>query len=272
MKQTLLLVAAGICLTFCFAFPKAAQAGALPNLDPEIIANSWQEQGDAFASVTLNGRELVRFKESANFPNVESKAEELADQLNELIQDDKFDAERLLPSREGELAAIRIDGATVIKFPVADIVEIGKPSRSTPLQHSWRIVNMIRYAKGVTLLPQSFLKLSEIALHDAGRLSKAAGHFSGAASWYGGSFNGRKTADGTIFREECMTAAHRSLPLGTKLLVMNRRTGDACVVKVNDRGPYVGGRVIDLSKGAARQLNMVGCGVTTVDCLVLGRD
>ena len=68
-----------------------------------------------------------------------------------------------------------------------------------------------------------------------------------------------------------MTAAHRSLPFGTKLLVMNRRTGDSCVVKVNDRGPFIGGRVIDLSKGAARQLNMLGSGIAMVDCIVLGK-
>jgi len=98
-----------------------------------------------------------------------------------------------------------------------------------------------------------------------------SGRFSGNASWYGPHFHGRKCSDGTIFDQEGMTAAHRSLPFGTKLLVMNRRTGASCVVKVNDRGPFIGGRVIDLSKGAARQLNMLGSGVAMVDCIVLGK-
>jgi rare lipoprotein A len=69
-----------------------------------------------------------------------------------------------------------------------------------------------------------------------------------------------------------MTAAHRSLPFGTKLLVMNRKTGSSCVVEINDRGPFVGDRVIDLSRGAARQLNMISSGVALVDCLVLGSE
>lgn len=244
----------------------------LPDIDPEIIANSWQEQDDTFASVTLNGKEILKFKESANCPNAGQKAEEIAAKLNELLLDDKFDAERLFPSRAGDLAALKVDGETVLKLSATDIVDSDQSEPSSALTMSWRMVNTIRNALGATQLPQSFLKFSELALHDIRGLGQAAGHFSGAASWYGGYFNGRKTADGTIYDERNMTAAHRSLPLGTKLLVMNRRTGDSCVVKVNDRGPYIDGRIIDLSKAAARQLNMVGCGVATVDCLVLGKD
>ncbi len=70
---------------------------------------------------------------------------------------------------------------------------------------------------------------------------------------------------------EGMTAAHRSLPFGTRLLVMNRSTGDSCVVSVNDRGPFIGDRIIDLSKGAARKLNMLGSGVALVDCVIIGQ-
>lgn len=242
----------------------------MPDLAPEIIANSWQEADEKYASVTLNGREIVKIKESDHIPNAEEYAEEFAAKLDEVLKDNKFDPEKLVPAKDGEIATIKLDGSTVIKFPAAaDLIAVDKPPKATPLEHSWRIVNAIRTALGVTLLPQSFLKLSEFAIRDASLLTKAAGHFSGAASWYGGKFNGRKTSDGTIFDEKNLTAAHRSLPFGTRLLVMNRKTGDSCVVKVNDRGPFIDGRVIDLSKAAARQLNMIGSGVATVDCLVL---
>src|SRR5262249_40165933 len=100
--------------------------------------------------------------------------------------------------------------------------------------------------------------------------AKIGNCFSGAASWYGAKFHGRKCSDGSKFDMNGLTAAHRSLAFGTKLLVMNRKTGDSCVVQVTDRGPFVDGRVIDLSRGAAQQLNMLSSGVAMVDCLVLG--
>ncbi len=92
----------------------------------------------------------------------------------------------------------------------------------------------------------------------------------GAASWYGDEFHGRKTASGEVYDMEAMTAAHRTLPLGTYVRV--RRTdgrGDA-VVKVNDRGPFVEGRIIDLSRAAARRLGMLGEGVAEVEVTALG--
>lgn len=84
--------------------------------------------------------------------------------------------------------------------------------------------------------------------------------FKGLASWYGGKFHGRKTASGERFDEDKLTCAHRTLPFGTELLVMNPATGKACTVTVNDRGPYHGKRVIDLSKAAARKLGIKGVG------------
>ena len=78
---------------------------------------------------------------------------------------------------------------------------------------------------------------------------------SGAASWYG---SGHRTASGERFNPNGMTAAHRSLPFGTKVRVENRRTGRAVIVRINDRGPFVRGRIIDLSRGSARALGMGG--------------
>lgn len=86
----------------------------------------------------------------------------------------------------------------------------------------------------------------------------------GIASYYGGMFNGRKTANGEIFNENKFTAAHKTLALGSYALVTNLRNGRKIVVRINDRGPFSGTRILDLSKGAARELRMLQSGVAKV--------
>jgi len=86
----------------------------------------------------------------------------------------------------------------------------------------------------------------------------------GQASWYGNQFANRPTASGTLFDPEKLTAAHRKLPLGTKVVVTNLHNGRSVLVTINDRGPYWGNRDIDLSYRAARVLGMVRRGVARV--------
>ena len=86
----------------------------------------------------------------------------------------------------------------------------------------------------------------------------------GTASWYGEYFQGKTTASGEPYDMNDLTAAHPSLPLGTRLRVTNLRNGRAVIVRVNDRGPVVDGRIIDVSFGAARILGMNGTGVQRV--------
>lgn len=93
----------------------------------------------------------------------------------------------------------------------------------------------------------------------------------GMASWYGPGFHGRRTANGERFNQNALTAAHRSLPFGTKVRVTNTRTGRSVVVRITDRGPFTGGRVIDLSAAAARIVGVMQSGVAPVTLEVLGR-
>ena len=86
----------------------------------------------------------------------------------------------------------------------------------------------------------------------------------GGASWYGPGFNGKRAASGQIFNENEMTAAHRSLPFGTKLRVTDQKTGNQIQVTINDRGPFHGSRIIDLSKAAAGKLGFRNRGTTSV--------
>lgn len=82
----------------------------------------------------------------------------------------------------------------------------------------------------------------------------------GTASYYGRRFHGRLTANGERFNMHGMTAAHKTLPFGTKVRVTNTRTGRSVVVRINDRGPFVRGRVIDLSRAAAQKIGMISSG------------
>jgi len=91
----------------------------------------------------------------------------------------------------------------------------------------------------------------------------------GQASWYGHPHHGRRTASGEVFDMNELTAAHRTLPLGTRVLVTNTDTGEALEVRINDRGPFARGRILDLSYAAGRILGAVGPGVIPVRLRVI---
>ncbi len=93
----------------------------------------------------------------------------------------------------------------------------------------------------------------------------------GIASWYGGKFHGRATASGEIYDMEKISAAHKSLPFGALVRVDNLDNGQSLEVRINDRGPFVRGRIIDLSKAAARRLGMLEAGVARVRLSLVGR-
>jgi rare lipoprotein A len=98
-----------------------------------------------------------------------------------------------------------------------------------------------------------------------------AGVQMGKASWYGGSFHGGPTASGETYNKHSMTAAHLKLKFNTRVRVTNLKNGRSVVVRINNRGPYSKGRIIDLSEAAARQLDMIEAGVVPVRLEVLGR-
>ena len=91
----------------------------------------------------------------------------------------------------------------------------------------------------------------------------------GFASWYGAPHHGRRTASGEVYDMHQLTAAHRTMPFGTRLLVTNRDTSQSAEVRVNDRGPFVEGRILDVSYAAARQLGAVGPGIIPVRVRVI---
>lgn len=119
-------------------------------------------------------------------------------------------------------------------------------------------------ASVISVAPQGFA-------HDAahGAPVQVAQILTGSASWYGPKFHGRLTANGERFNMDDLTAAHRTLPFGTRVRVTNNATGKAVIVRINDRGPFHGNRVIDLSRGAAKSIGLMSRGVGNVKIEVL---
>ena len=107
--------------------------------------------------------------------------------------------------------------------------------------------------------PSVIEKLNTVASKTVRKFSQT-----GAASWYGRQFHGRKTASGETFDMNGLTAAHRSLPLNCYVKVTNKNNGKSVVVKVNDRGPFHGNRVLDLSYGAAKRIGITNSGTGRV--------
>jgi len=91
-----------------------------------------------------------------------------------------------------------------------------------------------------------------------------SGTETGMASYYSETYNGKKTANGEIYHSSELTAAHKKLPFGTKVKVTNISNGKTVKVRVNDRGPYVAGRIIDLTREAAKKIDMLAAGVVKV--------
>ena len=124
-------------------------------------------------------------------------------------------------------------------------------------------------ADSVPSLDERFLPKPQIAPLAPGQQIAAAGTQVGQASWYGPGFYGGRTASGEVLRPGTYTAAHRWLPFGTRVRVTNLNNGLTAVVRINDRGPFAGGRIIDLAHGAASALGVTSSGVAQVRLEVL---
>ena len=108
------------------------------------------------------------------------------------------------------------------------------------------------------------LSIASIAFGALAPLSAEAGSRCGIASWYGPGFHGSRTASGERFNSHGLTAAHRNLPFGTRLKVLNPSNGRSVIIRVNDDGPHIAGRMLDLSQGAFARIASTGQGIAKV--------
>jgi rare lipoprotein A len=109
-----------------------------------------------------------------------------------------------------------------------------------------------------------FITIASLALGALAPLAVEAKSSCGIASWYGPGFHGNLTASGERFNSRALTAAHKSLPFGSRVKVVNQTTGRSVTIKINDDGPHVPGRIIDLSEGAFARIASLGQGVAKV--------
>lgn len=112
-------------------------------------------------------------------------------------------------------------------------------------------------------------KRTKVSLPPAMKSVKKGYTEEGVASWYGHPYHGRKTSNGETYNMNELTAAHQTLPFGVWVEVKNKKNNQTVTVRINDRGPFVGGRIIDLSKAAAGQIDMIRTGVAPVKIKVV---
>lgn len=128
---------------------------------------------------------------------------------------------------------------------------------------------VLRVTSAARLLPAALASLIALGGTKPGHAAAPGWEEQGQASWYGGRHHGRRTSTGEVFNQDAMTAAHTTLPLGSRVRVTHERTGESVVVTINDRMPPKGLRVIDLSRGAAARLDMVRSGTAMVQLTAL---
>ncbi|MBD2079088.1 septal ring lytic transglycosylase RlpA family protein [Leptolyngbya sp. FACHB-17] len=188
-----------------------------------------------------------------------ASAQMLADQVTQLLEIPNLDAAALKAVLDNNQFAAKLGDRTI--FTISDRVasRLGRPAELLAIE--W--VNNLRVALGQTSIP---LAEAQIEMY---QLAKTDHSIGGMASWYGPYFHGRQTANGEIFDQNELTAAHPTLPLGTFLKVTNRLNGKSVIVRINDRGPYFDNRVLDLSKRAARLLSSEERGVVPIEATVM---
>jgi rare lipoprotein A len=224
----------------------------------------------------------------------------LAASLNQLNQG-KVDASKITVSWKGNTnpsvsPASGVPESYVIKINDAELVEINSNTRlpdttqdlgKDALQATNRLRRLMGQASPLNAIDNVPTSASNLIPDDSEKVliahhtgkgrqgyslrRRVGGILRGIASFYGYDGSGNKTASGERFNPESMTAAHRHLPFGTKVRVTNPRNGRSVIVRINDRGPFIRGRVIDLSYGAARVLGIIGNGVAPVKMQVMGK-
>jgi hypothetical protein len=184
-----------------------------------------------------------------------------ANRLTQRLQNPKLDASQIKPILMGSIPVIRLGNETLLKITpqIADRFD----QHAHDLAVQW--TNHLRQALGAKPIAMAAAQKHMYGLQATGAAVL------GSASWYGPYFHGRMTANGEIYDQYDLTAAHRDLPLGSFVQVTNRRNGRSIVVRINDRGPYLDedNRIIDLSYQAARILDTEAKGIAPIELVVL---
>ena len=213
------------------------------------------------------GETKARAKVASSPNDPKTRAKAVASRLEQLNQE-KIDPDKITVgwSEQTESYSIKVNEEELVKVDQTTLL----PDATSDLgEDALQATNRLRRLMGgAPPLPEV---VGKPQIKPAAPTGVKQSRGRGVASWYGPGFHGRTTANGERFNQNGLTAAHRSLPFGTRVRVTNVNNGRSVVVRINDRGPYAKGRVIDLSAGAARVIGLMNSGVAPVRIQVLGR-
>lgn len=223
--------------------------------------------------------DLAQLKSSENNPkqvqansDVMKRAKVVAKRLNELSQDDKFEAKNITVSAnpKDKTYSIKVNGEELVRIDGQTILpDTTNNLAADALQATNRLRRLMGDAPALTAIAN--MPSATAGIKKAEVKERVTSRRKGMASWYGPGFHGRLTANGERYNQHGLTAAHKSLPFGTNVRVTNLNNGRSITVRINDRGPYAHGRIIDLSRGAAKVIGLMGSGVAPVQIEILGR-
>jgi rare lipoprotein A (peptidoglycan hydrolase) len=244
-----------------------------PKLSQANVVKVWYKKSNKYKdvsgfSVFVRNKEVAHFISPVGIYTPETRAKILVARLKQFISQ-KGNPRDILPGVEKTIA---IGSAKNQIIFTVDEEQAKKLSMAAPeLAIKW--VNNIRLALGGPPIVRHNILIASRGLWITPQAlpGKNIKQQTGVASWYGGIFEGRRAADGSRFTRYNFTAAHKTLPFGSVVRVTNLRNSKSCLVRITDRGPFISGRIIDLSKAAAREINMVGTGVSKVKIEVLGK-
>lgn len=188
-----------------------------------------------------------------------SQAQIIAQALNKAHAAGRLRPDMITPGRRNGRYVILAGRDTLVTIDDKTAAQAG----TRPAMLALRWMDNLRTAMG----GQPFATTASRGGMFAGGALAAGRSVTGHASWYGPGFHGRRAASGERFDQNMMTAAHKTLPFGTILLVTNTGNNRSCLVRINDRGPYVAGRMIDLSAAAARSIGVGGVATVRIDVL-----
>ncbi len=229
------------------------------------IIKKTEKNSNPISEVFIGEKKVITFTQIAGGLSPEKRAQIIMANLNEFIEKGE-NPENIIPTYHNGIAVGKINNKILF---TADV----KSAKSRGMSVSELVLiwtNNIREALGVEKIIRDFDLVSNYKSISPETHSQKYFNYAktGIASWYGGFFHGRTAADGSIYNKREFTAAHKTLPFGSIVKVTNFKNNRSCIVKITDRGPFIEGRIIDLSERAAEEIGISG--ISKVKIQVLG--
>ncbi|MFH0702997.1 MAG: septal ring lytic transglycosylase RlpA family protein [bacterium] len=230
---------------------------------PKIYYKNFKEKDSV---VYIKDKEIVRYNQTAGGFSPEDRAKILVARLEKFVSQGGNPKNitigkenNTIVGRAGNLVLITADAKTAKSLGISE----------SKLALEW--VNNIREALGSPKIVRDYSLIASRSSVSAAFARNIGKEEIGIASWYGGKFHGRRAANGSIFNKHEFTAAHKTFPFGALVKVTNLKNNKSCVVKITDRGPFVCGRVIDLSRAAAKEIGILSSGTSRVKLEIIGK-